>query len=380
MELIKPYLAAIIIILLSFNARAATVSVSPQSQAAIEGNNFTVSMVLEPEGSSVYGVQFGLMFNKTIVEALAVEKGTLLGSDGAVTIEGVKSIDNANGRLSYSISRSGTSTGINSSGIIASITFRGLSAGTTSISFADVKVSDPTPAEIPSSTQAGNVTVTAAATPTATATSMSTPTSTAIPGITQTSTPVSGTPPQQGSASQAASTLDRMELMYPNNTLVVLSSESSVSEGDEFIVSVHVKSTEPLYGAELKLVFDTYFLEGIKLEQGDFLSGSLVVNSLDNDRGELTYAETKVGNVAGVMAKGVLAKATFRAKKAGNTTIGLKDIKLVNENEAMVRDVLYEGMNLSISKGIARRAGMIGAYWALAAFVILVLTIKRRSR
>ena len=383
MELIRPYLAAIIIILLSFNAQAATVSVSPQSQNAIEGSNFTVSVVLEPGGSSVYGAQFSLIFDKAKIEALSIDTGTLLGSDGASTIEGVKTIDNSIGKINYSLSRSGTSTGISSSGSIAEITFKGVSAGTATINFADVVISDPNASEIPGSTQAGSVTVAAASAPTATPTS--TPTAAATPGLTQTSTPVSGSPSQQGSTSgtswDAASTIDRLELMYPNNTLVTLSSASGVSEGDEFTVDVYIKSTEPVYGAEMKLLFDINYLEGIRIEQGDFLVGSIVVKSVNNENGEMIYAETRVGNVTGVKAKGVLARAMFRAKKAGNTAIELKNVKLINENEAAINDVLSgsPGMNISRKAEVSRKLDSLAVYWALLALISLVI-VKRRLR
>lgn len=392
MELIRPYPAAIIIILLSFNAQAATVSVSPQSQNAIEGSNFTVSVTLEPGGSSVYGAQFSLIFDKTKLEALSIEEGALLGSDGALTMEGAKTIDNSTGKINYSLVRKGTSTGISSSGTIAEITFRGLSAGTSALNFADVVISDLNASEIPSDTQAGNVTVAAVSTPTAaptstptatttaTATFTPTATATATPGLTQTSTPVSGTPSQQGSTSgtsQAAiSTIDRLELTYPNNTLVTLSSVGAVSEGDEFTVDAYIKSTEPVYGAEMKLLFDINYLEGIRIEQGDFLGGSMIVNSVSNENGEMVYAETRVGNVTGVKAKGVLARAMFRAKKAGNTAIELKNVKLINENEVAIKDVLSDSPGMNISRK-AEQLDSLAVYWALLALISLVV-IKRR--
>ncbi len=381
MELKSLYLMALlVIVLLGNNAQAARLSILPESQDAVAGNNFTISVMLDPEGSEVYGVQFSLIFDKTTIEALRLDKGPLLGTN---TIEGNKSIDNTNGKVTYSITRSGTSTGVSSSGILAEVTLRGINAGVTAINFANVVISSPIPTEIPGTTSGGNVNVTGVATSTPTSTLTATPT----PAITQTSTQASssgstgGVSPTAVSKATASPVIENntLELTHPDNTVVTLSPAGSVSEGDEFEVNVYIRSTEPVYGAELKLSFDNSLVEGVNFEQGAFLGGSLVVNSVNNGKGEMTYAETRTGNVAGVMAKGILAKAIFRAKRAGSAAIQPKDIKLVNENEGVVKDVLYSGMNVTILKRTEepRGADAAGGLWVLAVLVVLVLSIKR---
>ncbi|MDP2841903.1 MAG: cohesin domain-containing protein, partial [Candidatus Methanoperedens sp.] len=178
----KLYLSTFIIILLSFNAEAAKVSLSPQTQDVTAGNNITFSVILDPEGSSIYGAQFSLIFDKTIIEAIRIDKGALLGSDGAATIEGAKSIDNANGKITYSLSRSGTGTGMTSSGTLASVTFRGLNAGATAVTFINVVLGDPNAGEIPGTASGGSVNVEASAsTPTGTPTPTTIPTGTPTP-------------------------------------------------------------------------------------------------------------------------------------------------------------------------------------------------------
>ncbi len=395
MELKRLYLVALlVIVLLGNNAQAARLSILPESRDAVAGNNFTISVMLDPEGSEVYGAQFSLIFDKTTIEALRLDKGPLLGTN---TIEGNKSIDNTNGKVTYSITRSGTGTGVSSSGILAEVTFRGLNAGVTAISFSNIILSNPNATEIPGTAGGGNVNVSGFVTPTPTSTIIqSTPTpsptqtsaltATPTPAITPTSTQASsgstgGVSPTAVSKTTASPVIENntLELTHPDNTVVTLSQAGSVSEGDEFEVNVYIRSTEPVYGAELKLSFDNSLVEGVNLEQGAFLGGSLAVNSVNNGKGEMTYAETRTGNVSGVRAKGILAKAVFRAKKAGSAAIQPKDIKLVNENEGVVKDVLYSGMNVTILKRTEepRGAETVGGLWVLVALVVLVLSIKR---
>ncbi|MDD5474838.1 MAG: cohesin domain-containing protein [Candidatus Methanoperedens sp.] len=380
MELNRLHLMALlVIVLLGNNAQAARLSILPESQDAVAGNNFTISVMLDPEGSEVYGAQFSLIFDKTRIEALRIDKGTLLGTN---TIEGVKSIDNTNGKVTYSLSRSGTSTGVNSSGTLAVVTLRGLNAGVTAINFANMIISSPNATEIPGTTSGGNVNVSGFVTPTSTII-QSTPT----PAINQTSTETSSSGstgsvyPTAVSKTTASPVIEnnKLELTHPDSTVITLSPAGSVPEGGEFEVNVFIRSTEPVYGAELKLSFDNTFLEGINLEQGTFFGGSLVVNSVDNEKGEMTYAETRIGNVAGVKAKGILAKAVFRAKRAGSAAIQPKDIKLVNENEEVVKDVLYSGMDVTILKKTEepRGADAVGGLWVLVALVVMGLSIKR---
>ncbi|MFZ2411595.1 MAG: cohesin domain-containing protein [Candidatus Methanoperedens sp.] len=381
----KLYLSIFIIILLGFNAQAAKVSILPQTQDVTSGNNITISVLLDPEGSSIYGVQFSLIFDKTIVEAIRIDKGALLGSDGASTIEGAKSIDNANGKITYSLSRSGTGTGMTTSGTLANVTFRGLNAGATAVTFANVVISDPNASEIPGTTTGGSVTVlqqTQTATPTPTSTAAQTPAVTGTQPSSGGSTQDNTYPPGKDSKPNATATAaeNTFETMHPDNTVVTLSSVCSVSENELFAVNVHITPRESVYGAELKLSFDTDILEGVSLEQGQFLGGATIVNSVDNEKGEMAYAETRTGNVAGVKAKGILAKATFRAKKAGVTAIQPEGIKLVNDDERIISDVLSDGINLTVLRMEEPPKGdAIGVYGALAALLSAALIIRIRK-
>lgn len=402
----KLFLSTFIIILLSFNAQAAKVSISPQTQDVTSGNNITISVILDPEGSSIYGAQFSLIFDKTIIEAIRIDKGALLGSDGAATIEGAKSIDNTAGKVSYSLTRSGTGVGIVSIGTLASVTFRGLKAGTTAVTFENIVISDPNASEIPGTTTGGSMTVlqptttatqTATPTPTSTSTANQTPavTGTQPAGATSTATPAAGAQPSSGGSTQgntyppgkdskpnatATAVENTLETMHPDNTVVTLSSAGSVPENELFTVNVHVTPRESVYGAELKLSFDTDILEGVSLEQGQFLGGATIVNSVDNEKGEMAYAETRTGNVAGVKAKGILAKAVFRAKKAGVTAIQPGGIKLVNDDERIISNVLSDGINLTVLRTEKPPKGdAIGVYGALAALLSAALIIRNRK-
>lgn len=338
--------AAFVFILLSFNVQAVGVSLSPSSQEVAKGSTFTALVILDPEGSNVYGAQFSLVFDPARIEALSIEKGALLGSGGASTIEGAKIITSE--KVTYSLSRSGTATGINTSGTLASVTFRGLEAGIAAINFVNVTVSDPNAIEIPSTTSGGSVNVTPS------------------PAITAPESPSAAQTPQQSPGAVPQNNT--------NNTAVTLSSAGSVSEGDEFTIDVYIKTAEPVYGAELKVLYDINLMEGISIGQGSFLGGSPVVNDVNNERGEMVYAETRMGNVTGARGEGILAKAAFRAAKAGNTTVVLKDIKLVSDDGNLISDVLYSGIDMTIlERKESKTVDAAGAFLVLFAFLILVL-------
>ena len=403
----KLYISIFVIASLGFNAQAAKVSISPQTPDITSGNNITISVMLEPEGSSIYGAQFSLIFDKNIIEAVSISKGSLLGSDGATILEGAKVIDNTAGKVNYSLTRSGTGTGIVSGGTLAEVIFRGKNAGTSQVSFADVIIVDPNASEIPGTTTGGSVTVLQ---PVATAAQPATPT----PALTSTANQtqmVTGTQPEGtnptdtlaaggqrssgGSARDSSSppnndsktnvnatTVENtLETMYPGNTVVTLSSSGSVPENELFIVNVHITPRESVYGAELKLSFDTGILEGVSIEQGQFLGGSTIVNSVDNGKGEIAYAETRTGDVAGVKEKGILAKATFRAKKAGVAAIQPHDVKLVRDDERIISGVLSDGINMTVLRAEEPPKGdAIGVYGALAVLLSTALIIRDRKK
>jgi hypothetical protein len=110
---------------ISAGANNVTMSVIPKNAEAGAGEIFIVSVDVNPNDNSLYGAQFELSFDPTILEAIKIDKGQLLGQDGAQTINPIqKPINNSIGKVEYAESRIGTQTGVKTPGKLAIITFK----------------------------------------------------------------------------------------------------------------------------------------------------------------------------------------------------------------------------------------------------------------
>ena len=140
-------LAAMLLICLCQIGLAAesSVSVSPQTISASSGDAFTIDIVVNPSGSDIYGAQYELHFDKNVLEAISQNKGSFLSHGGTDTIEVMTNINNTIGKVEYGETRIGdpeTVGGASEGGVLASITFKAIGAGTSDIRL-DAKLSDP---------------------------------------------------------------------------------------------------------------------------------------------------------------------------------------------------------------------------------------------
>ena len=145
------FVAAVVIIASVFvqTSFAARISVVPSSQTVLEGENFTVSIHIDSEGSEIFGAQYVLVFNNTLLEAISQIKGSFLSQDEASTNVYKNEIDNETGIVEYAEARTGTTSGVTSPGILATITFEAIKSGIAHLNFSDVKLSDPNAQLIP---------------------------------------------------------------------------------------------------------------------------------------------------------------------------------------------------------------------------------------
>ncbi|HEY4503009.1 MAG TPA: cohesin domain-containing protein, partial [Candidatus Paceibacterota bacterium] len=117
-------------------ASAATLSVSPSSSSVTNGQNFNVDILLDTAGVSVDGVDvFSLRYNPAILQV----QDANTGADGIQITPGillpitlVNSVNATNGTLQFSQVATGGSS-FNGSGKLATITFRGISNGTSAV-------------------------------------------------------------------------------------------------------------------------------------------------------------------------------------------------------------------------------------------------------
>ncbi|RLG24829.1 hypothetical protein DRN85_07060, partial [Methanosarcinales archaeon] len=88
-ERFKPRISVLILLIgLMFlsimitGAEAAIIEVVPSDQDIHKGDEFMVDVVVSPEGEEVFGVQYLLVFNMSVVRAETQVKGGFLTSDG----------------------------------------------------------------------------------------------------------------------------------------------------------------------------------------------------------------------------------------------------------------------------------------------------------
>jgi hypothetical protein len=144
----KYTIAAIIIIGISgiFIATASAspvISVEPSYLEVSPGEELTVNITVNPNGTEIYGAQYTLHFDNVLLRALSQNKGPFLSQDGKPTNVLKNVIDNSHGELKYGESRIGEVGGVTNPGVLANIRFEVRSSGTSEIRFEEVKLSDP---------------------------------------------------------------------------------------------------------------------------------------------------------------------------------------------------------------------------------------------
>ena len=148
----------LIICLFAASAHAAQVSVEPSYMEVSKGENFTVDIYVDPDGSEVYGAQYNLYFNNTVLNATLQTKGPFLG-EGTNMYK--NEINNTIGKIRYGEARTGVSYGVFNPGILATITFQAIAEedGISELRLESVKLSNTTAHPIQTNVSSGNVSV-----------------------------------------------------------------------------------------------------------------------------------------------------------------------------------------------------------------------------
>jgi hypothetical protein len=144
---------------------------------------------------------------------------------------------------------------------------------------------------------------------------------------------------------------------------VDVSGPPSVTEGDEFEVSVVVRNVTGLYGGQFRLTFDPVYLQAIdgSLSPGNALSPSVVgLASIDNTTGQAWLAVSRQGDQDELSGDVVLATLRFRAVGAiQSTTIGVDNVLLGNKTAMDIPVGGTDGHILSI-EGTSQTASVSG--------------------
>jgi hypothetical protein len=176
------------------SASGTVLKVIPSSIDASAGEAFSVDVVLDPDGTPVYGVQYDLIFDTTSLEFVNQTAGAFLSHDGANTIEILNKFNEESKRIEYGETRMGVETGVTAAGTLARITFRVIGDRGSHLDFTEVIVAGPAESgTLPVSIENGvclvdGIAPTSTPEPTATATEGQTSTPSATETVTATAT------------------------------------------------------------------------------------------------------------------------------------------------------------------------------------------------
>lgn len=134
---------AILCVVAQPSLAAPAISVEPSYQNVLQGDIFTANITVDPNGAEIFGAQYNLYFNNTLLNAIEQIKGPFLTQDGASTMEVANAINNTIGKAEYGEMRTGVDYGVNTSGVLATITFKAMEPGTSGLSLSNVILSDP---------------------------------------------------------------------------------------------------------------------------------------------------------------------------------------------------------------------------------------------
>jgi len=171
------------------------VKISPAA-STISVDQIVVVTVTVEDVTSLFGAEFHLTFDASLVEVVDADVGTDgvqigIGDFLAADFIAQNVADNTNGKIDFGVSQMAPHGAVSGSGTLATISFKGKGSGTSNVSFTNVLLADSGGGQIAASAENGTVTVTggATATPT-TGTPTATPTTapTTVPSVPSTCT------------------------------------------------------------------------------------------------------------------------------------------------------------------------------------------------
>ncbi|MCG2782620.1 MAG: carboxypeptidase regulatory-like domain-containing protein [Candidatus Altiarchaeales archaeon] len=134
------------------------VRVRPASVSVEADESFSIN-ITSTETDNVLGIEFVLLFNKSVLQATSVKEGTFLKSDGKNTTGDAPAYSNTAGTVTFSRSRSAGDGGLTASGVIATINFNSIASGSVTLRLQNVTMRDVNGTSISLSTSNGAVTV-----------------------------------------------------------------------------------------------------------------------------------------------------------------------------------------------------------------------------
>ena len=371
------------------------------------GGTFTIDVTVDPDGEAAYSAQYDIAFDPAILQVTDQETGDFLTQDGKNSIAVTNAFNNTIGKIEYGETRMGVLYGVTGAGVLATITFEAVSAGSTDLLLSNVIIGDTNAQTIEGVVlNPGTVTVSGESQDPQLCTSPDPPTynfGSVQEGETRTWTfdiincgegtldwTVSGdqswitvNPTGESTTTETDTvtvTIDTAGLSDGAHTgTVTVSSDygtkagtisvdvttsppaptmgvdsCDVAPGDTFTIDVAVDPAgEVVYSAQYDLTFNPSILQVVNQEKGGFLtqdgkSSIEVKNTFDNTLGKLEYGETRMGVTSGVTDTGVLATITFEAVSAGSTDLTLSNVVVGDTSAQPIEGVLLKNGKVNV--------------------------------
>ena len=276
--------------------------VQPSDQNVSEGSDFSVDISVD-DVNNLGAFAFTLAFDPAIVAFVSIEEGPFLGSTGRTTscIGPTLTVDTVHYTC---LSLGAAPPGPSGSGVLASVTFFGLSAGTSSLTLQDAKLveADISGTPIAATSHDGSVTVFSGPSPT--------------PGPTKTVTP---TPTETTTPGPTAVT----RVDPPSQTVPV---------GSNFGVDISIQDVSNLGSYEWMLSYDEDLLNLVGVVDGPFLGSTGRAVSCQPailDVGSVRFGCNTTGAAPpGPDGAGVLSTVTFSAQAQGTSPLDLVWVQL----------------------------------------------------
>jgi hypothetical protein len=317
-----------------------TVRIDPVTQDVAQFTDFTVDVRVD-NVINLGAYQFSIAFDPAIVSFASVANGPFLGSTGR-TVDCQTPIVRASYVQFACSTRGAEPPGPSGSGVLATVTFHAVGAGTSALDLLDALLLTPAAARIPvASIIDGSVTVMAGPSPTPSVSP--TPTATLLPGTpTATRTPTRTPTPSPPAGTPTATPVPAILALDP--------SSQSVPAGQQFTVDVTVADVTNLGSYEWKLEFDPAIIEYVGVANGPFLgSTGRTVSCVPPilEVGSVRFGCGTLGPTPpGPDGSGVLSTVTFNALAGGTSAL---HFALVSLSDPLGDDIFAIGQDGSVT-------------------------------
>ena len=132
-----------------------------------------------------------------------------------------------------------------------------------------------------------------------------------------------------------------------------VSGPAVIKQGDIFSLTVDVARAERTYGAPLQVLYDPDIFDFMSAREGSFLGRNqqrtLFTSHVDTQAGLVHVANSQLGKSDGASGTGTLVELVFRARRPGQTRVGIDNVELIDA-EGRLLPVVTQGLFLRLTE------------------------------